>query len=256
MRLFLTTKLTELGRLETDEDRHAMCEKILQKSRCSFLWVRLVLQGFETAWTKEAMEVILQDVPSDLGDVYQRILHFIESDPHKKLLAKSILTWVVLAPRPLSTDELRCAIKMDVGQTVQNITRAIPSVCGQLVFIDQSNNVQIVHETAREFLIGKDLNSDLAITKAHAHTRLSLLLVRYLSGNAMKVQSTTEAPKRRAKGFASSRSNAAAAPDLGLLAYAAYFFSDHIYRCTSEDDILMEEICLSVFQKPERVVLD
>lgn len=132
------------------------------------------------------MEAVLQDVPSDLGDVYHRILQSIEADPHKKMLAKSILTWVVLAPRPLSTDELRCAIKIDVGQTVQNIIREIPSVCGQLVFIDQSNKVQIIHETAREFLVARDLDSDLAISMGHAHTRLSLLLVRYLSSNALK----------------------------------------------------------------------
>src|SRR5690606_19960288 len=113
----------------------------------------------------------------------------IEADPHKKILAKSILTWVVLASRPLSTDELRCAIKLDVGQTVQNITRAVPSVCGQLVFIDQNNRAQIIHGTAREFLLGSDLVSDLAISKLLAHTRLSILLVGYLSSNAMKVHS-------------------------------------------------------------------
>ena len=267
IRLFLTTKLTELDLLETDEERHGMCEKILLKSRGSFLWVRLVLQGFETTWTEEAMEAVLQDVPSDLGEVYHRILQSIEADPHKKMLAKSILAWVLLASRPLTTDELRCAIKMDTGQTVQKTARAIPSLCGQLVFVDQSNKAHIIHETAREFLLGRDLDSDLAIPEAHAHTRLSLLLVRYLSSNAMKVQSASEAPKERARGFASTRRSAstrgsasargfasarstpaaaaaAAAPDLGLLAYAAYFFSDHIYRCTLEDDLLIEELCL------------
>lgn len=198
------------------------------------------------------MEAVLQDVPSDLGDVYHRILQSIEADPHKKILAKSILTWVVLASRPLTTDELRCAIKMDIGQTVQNITRAIPNVCGQLVFVDQNNRAQVIHDTAREFLLGSDLNSDLAISKTHAHTRLSLLLVRYLSNNAVKAQSVSEAPKRRTRGFASTRSTSAASPDLGLLAYATYFFSNHIYRCTLEDDFLMEEICL--FLKSQSVL--
>lgn len=252
IRLFITTKLTELNRLETDEKRNAMCEKILYKSQGSFLWVRLVLQNFETAWSEEAMEAVLQDVPSDLGAVYHRIIQSIEPDPHKKILAKSILTWVVLASRPLSTDELRCAIKMDVGHTVQNITRAVPSVCGQLVSIDQKNRAQIIHDTAREFLLRSDLDSDLAIPKALAHTHLSLLLVRYLSSNAMKVQSATEAPRRPVRGFTSAKRTPAVTLDLSLLAYAAYFFSDHIYRCTSEDDLLMEEICM--FLKGQNVL--
>ncbi|KAM0323296.1 hypothetical protein ACHAQA_008888 [Verticillium albo-atrum] len=93
MRLFLSTKLTELDRLDSEEEREAMCDKILRKSQGSFLWVRLVLQDFETAWTEEAMEAILQDVPADLFDVYHRILRSIEADPQKKMLAKSILTW-------------------------------------------------------------------------------------------------------------------------------------------------------------------
>ncbi|MBE3042915.1 alpha/beta hydrolase [Candidatus Bathyarchaeota archaeon] len=194
------------------------------------------------------------------GCVAKKAYILARQDPScRGLVAKSILSWVVLASRPLSTDELRRAIKLDIGQTMQNIARAVPSLCRQLVFIDQGNKAHIIHETAREFLLGTDLDSDLTIPEAHTHTRLSLLLVRYLSSNAMKVQSATEAPKQRARGFTSTRgfastrgsasarstpAAAAAAPDLGLLAYAAYFFSDHIYRCTSENDLLIEEFCL------------
>ncbi|RYP84417.1 hypothetical protein DL770_005209 [Monosporascus sp. CRB-9-2] len=57
MRLFLNTKLTELNRLDNEESRKVMGDKILRKSSGSFLWVRLILQEFENAWTQEACRI-------------------------------------------------------------------------------------------------------------------------------------------------------------------------------------------------------
>ena len=167
MRLFLSTKLTELGRFEYPEERDAMCNKILHKSRALFSgcgWSCKILRrhGRKKQWSQSCTTS-----PADLGEVYLRILRSIEADPYKRMLAKSILTWVVLASRPLSLDELRCAIQLDVDQTLLNIAKAVPNLCGQLVFIDQNNNVQITHETVREFLLATDLESDLAVRELH-----------------------------------------------------------------------------------------
>ncbi|KFA52959.1 hypothetical protein S40293_09406 [Stachybotrys chartarum IBT 40293] len=243
MRLYLSAKLTELDRFEDSEGLQAMCDRILQKSRGSFLWLRLVLKEFESAWTDEDMETALEDVPSDLYDVYHRILQSIEADPRKMKLAKSILTWIVLASRPLSIEELRCAIKLDVNQTLQNLVKSIPSLCGQLVFVDQTNKVQIIHETARQFLMDPDLDSGLAIHKSRSHTRLSLLLLSYLTSDALRLQPTKGMQAVRSRGFTSSGSLTTTSPDPALLAYAAQFFSEHIYRSTSEDDDLIEDLC-------------
>jgi hypothetical protein len=236
MRLFLTTKLRELDRLESNKDREAMCEKILKKSSGSFLWVRLVLQEFENAWTEEAMETVLREVPADLHDVYSRMVQLIEADKRKTKLAKSILTWVVLASRPLTVDELRCAVKLDVNETLQNMGKAIPSLCGQLVFIDQGDKVLMIHETAREFLVAEHLCSELAIHKTESHTHLGSLLLRYLSSDVLKPQQSA-----KLRGFV--KPTGVAPPDLSLLDYASSFFSRHLYLCTSEDDNLIDELC-------------
>ncbi|KAF0316744.1 vegetative incompatibility protein HET-E-1 [Colletotrichum asianum] len=239
MRLFLITKLMELDRLDNDKEREAMCERILEKSSGSFLWVRLVLQEFENAWTEEAMRAVLEEVPADLHAVYHRILQSIETDSRKQMLSKSILAWVCLAPRPLTTDELRCAVKIDISQTLQSMGKAIPNLCGQLVFVDKADKVQIIHETAREFLLSPGLDSALAIPKAKTHTRLSSLLLSYLSGDVLKPRQVKSQGKHR--GFLKAASKSP--PDTALLSYALAFFSDHIYRCNSEDDDLMEDLC-------------
>ncbi|KAK1761729.1 hypothetical protein QBC33DRAFT_564472 [Phialemonium atrogriseum] len=241
MRLFLNTKLRELDRLESDEDCEAMCEKILQKSCGSFLWARLVLQEFENAWTEEAMDAVLNEVPAGLQDLYFRMVQSIEVDNRKTILAKAILAWVVLAPRPLTLDELRCAVKLDLNQTLQNMDKAIPNLCGQLVFIDQSNKVHMIHETAREFLVSEDLVSELAVHKKEDHAHLASLLLRYLSGDVLKQQQGKRQHSARHRGFA--KPTTVAALDDSLLSYASSFFSEHVYRSSSEDDHLMDELC-------------
>ncbi|KAL6834900.1 hypothetical protein V8C40DRAFT_233072 [Trichoderma camerunense] len=241
IRLFLATKLRELDRLETEDDLEAMCNKILKKSSGSFLWARLVLQEFENAWTEEAMEAILKEVPGELCDLYSRMVQSIERDRSKASLARTILTWVVLARRPLGLDELRCAVKLDLNQTLQNMRRAIPSLCGQLVYVDPTDKAHIIHETAREFLLDQSMCSELTVYKERGHTHIAGILTRFLSGDCLKALQMNSQRSVKMKGFAKSASTMPI--DSSLLDYASTFFSEHIYRCSSGDDILMEEIC-------------
>ncbi|KAH8879232.1 hypothetical protein GQ53DRAFT_800306 [Thozetella sp. PMI_491] len=242
MRLFLATKLRELDRLDSDLECDAMCDKILKKSSGSFLWVRLVLQEFENAWTQEAMESVLNEVPVRLQDLYSRMLFSIEEDRHKTSLAKSILTWVVLAPRPLALEELRAAVQLDLNQKLQNISKAIPNLCGQLVLIDRDDKVRMIHETAREFLLSDSLCSKLSVHR-RSHARLGSLLLRYLSGDVLKSRPRRPHNTARPRGFARPATAALRPPELPLLDYACRYFSEHLYRCTSEDYELAEDLC-------------
>ncbi|KAF3077055.1 hypothetical protein CFAM422_000399 [Trichoderma lentiforme] len=241
IRLFLATRLRELDRLETEDDLEAMCNKILEKSSGSFLWARLVLQEFENAWTEEAMETILKEVPEELCDLYSKMVQSIEMDKNKTSLAKTILTWVVLARRPLGLDELRCAIKLDLNQTLQNMRRAIPSLCGQLVYVDPTDKAHIIHETAREFLLDQSMCLELTVYKECGHTNIANILTRFLSGDCLKALQMKSQRSVKMKGF--TKSTSAMPLDSSLLDYASTFFSEHIYRCSSGDDVLMEELC-------------
>jgi len=242
MRLFLSTRLTELNRLERDEDREAMCEKILRKASGSFLWVRLVLQEFEYAWTDEAMNAVLNEVPAGLHDMYSRMVHSIEGDPRRVALAGSILLWTAVASRPLSLDELRCAIKLDLNQKLQSLDKAIPSLCGQLVFVDQDNKVHLIHETAREFLLSDCPSPNLAVDKRRAHTHLSLRLLRYLCNDWANVVRGQRQGPAKPRGFVKAQV-ANDQFDKSLLDYAYTFFTDHLYKCSSSDDELIDELC-------------
>lgn len=240
IRLFLTTKLEELGRFETEDEVEAMCNKMLKKSSGSFLWARLVLQELERAWTEEAMEDILNEVPGELYELYSKMVQSIEMDKGKTVLAKTILTWVVLARRPLSLEELRCAVKLDLNQTIQNMRRAIPDICGQLVYVDAADKAHIIHATAREFLLDKDVCSKLTVYKELGHTRIASILNRFLSGDCLKPQQIKS--QRPTKSRSSTKIGTLTSLDTSLLDYASMFFAEHVYRCSSEDDDLMNNL--------------
>ncbi|KAI1177574.1 hypothetical protein F4777DRAFT_541485 [Nemania sp. FL0916] len=230
MHAYLYARLEDLSLENVDE----LCRRILAKSQGSFLWVRLVLQEFESAYTDEDIEAILQDVPDDLYEMYNRMLEMIESERRRTKLARSILSWVTLACRPLTIDELRCAIRLDINETPHNMEKAIPTVCGQLVFIDQASRVHMIHETAREFLLSEDLDSTLAVKRGERHGHLAQLLCKYLATDAVKTPQSFQ-PFRGTK--------LSMAPDTTLVEYAARFFAEHLYRSNSEEAAPMYELC-------------
>jgi pimeloyl-ACP methyl ester carboxylesterase len=236
MRTFLSSRLQGLVWMG-DEEKEEMCKLILRKSSGSFLWVRLVLQEIEDARTEEAMETVMKEVPEGLHELYSRMVQNIESDKRTIELAKSILTLVLLTSRSLTMDELRCGVKLDVKQTLRNMEKVIPNLCGQLVFVDQWDKAHTIHETAREFLLQENLDSPLAISKATSHSRLASMLLRYLTSDVLRF------PHGKSRGFSKSTGVAAGAQDTSLVDYAAAAFSDHLYLGTSKDETLSGDLC-------------
>lgn len=241
IRLFVTSRLRELDRLESNEDVNEMCEKILAKSSGSFLWVRLVLEEFENVWTREAMDTVLSEVPIGLQDMYRRMLQSMEKDRRNSKLAQSILTWTVLACRPLKVAELRVAVSLDVNETLHSISKAIPSLCHQLVFVDRTDRVHILHATVREFLLDETLHSEFVIHSVKKHAHIASLLLRYLTNDGISLHAPPRQRISRTPSFA--KPICSVSSELSLLGYAASFFSEHTYLGTSTDDILMGELC-------------
>ncbi|PTB81557.1 hypothetical protein M440DRAFT_1459692 [Trichoderma longibrachiatum ATCC 18648] len=178
MRFVVKARLKQLNHLETGDE---LVSRIVEKSNGSFVWIRLVLKELETAFTDEDIEAILEEVPSDLHEMYARILHSIEKDKRRAKLAKSILTWITLAQRPMTIEELRDAVQMDIRAAPQNMVHAAVAACGQFIMIDQRLRLHLVHDTARQFLCRADAESNFAITPAKDHGHLAALCLAYLA---------------------------------------------------------------------------
>ncbi|SPN96677.1 uncharacterized protein DNG_00198 [Cephalotrichum gorgonifer] len=223
------TKLRELGIPEDEEDR--LCRAILGRSSGMFLWVWLVLREFEsdTIWTTEDMYSALNEIPSDLTDLYIKNLGPVLKDKRALKLAKPILSWVILGSRMLTTQEIRC-----IQETLKRIERAIPTICAQLLSVDKSNRVHIVHETFREFLLSEESPPALDIHKTQSNSRIAMLLLRYLTGDHMQ-------PVIRGDSTFTLRGIESRA-DLALVDYAARYFSDHLSGGDALDNELLDSL--------------
>ena len=218
--------LTRSGDLPVKDDRSliSLTENILTKSRGSFLWVRLVLHELEITWAEELVEEVLNEIPADMNLLYKKILDDLPKMSRNTKLAKSILTWTVCALRPLTLLEMQSALKIDINETVQNLEKSISSICGQLIFIDHRSRIQIIHQTAADFLLKEDLCSEFSVKKVNGHGRLAVKCLEFLSGSHFK------AMKGRQQKLANT---ARQANEFVLADYACTFFSDHLCKSSS-----------------------
>jgi WD40 repeat protein len=221
---------SRMDRLPAGDDggRKKLKEKILRKASGSFLWVSLIFQGLEQVYSEEGVQEILEEVPSDMNNLYARMLENVPKDGRATKLAKSIIMWTLLSLRALTLDELRYVLKLDMNETVYNLGKSISAICGQLICVDQSNRVQCIHQTARAFLIQQNGCPSLAINKQNSHTRIAQRCLEFLT-----VDFARRSRPRKVKAACPVSSQ-----DTDLTAYACVYFSDHLQKCSSEDSTI------------------
>ncbi|KAL8881602.1 MAG: hypothetical protein Q9198_001222 [Flavoplaca austrocitrina] len=207
------------------EQRQVMTRRILEKSEGCFLWIRLVLEELAMEWSLQHAHQVLEDVPQEMDPLYRRALQIMASKPrHAQELARAILTWVICAIRPLTVPELRTALEADTGQTVEKLDMAIASLCAQLVYVDKSDRVLMVHLTARSFLVDRELESTFAVDEKPGHLRLAQSCLRCLCSQEMKPLRGRRVRKQLGQ------------PQFGLFtSYASLAFAEHIRQTTSKD---------------------
>jgi len=156
----------------TDSLKQHVKQSILSRASGNFLWVRLVLEEILSCHSEEAIQETLEDIPSDMSELYQHMETVILNNPRKsnRILAKALFQWTVCASRSLTLLELSQALKPEYADFF-DLKRMIHDVCGQFVLVDQSDHVGMIHQTARDYLI-QTSNKEIAIHTKEAHARL------------------------------------------------------------------------------------
>lgn len=223
--LYLDANLDRLPIIE-EEDEVGVISKILEKSAGCFLWVSLILQELRLVHTSTEIRQVLEEVPSDMNALYLRILDSMsKAPPYGKVLAKAILTWAVCSSRPLTTSELYQALQIDIKDKIDNIKASIESRCGQLVYVDAQSRVQMVHQTARDFLLQASGFSEFGVEERPGHRRVFMTCLEYLNGNEMR------SPKHRRLNVSN------VARERGpFIIYACNSFFEHVIHVSSQDD--------------------
>lgn len=215
---------------ENEDSRAALERRIIEKSKGSFLWTRLVLDELSTAFSEEAIEHVLDEVPRGMEPLYHRALETMSLTARVKRHAKAILTWASCVMRPLTLGELECALEIDLKETFPRLADTIRISCGQFVTVDKHGRVQMVHETAREFLLSGEVESEFAVNPTEGHTLIAKVCLEYLTKDELKP------PRAGRRGPVSARPS----QKMEFFAYAAGMFSTHLAKADPAADQVLE----------------
>ncbi|CZR37880.1 uncharacterized protein FPRO_06929 [Fusarium proliferatum ET1] len=168
-----------------------------------FLWVSLQLDSICSEISDTAIREAIRDLPRDLTQTYERNLLKASSGDSKGHHIR-IFTLLVGAREPLTTEQLREAVSVKVGQTAWNPQQHISSIhaalqfCGSLVMVDEEDDsVTFIHHSARSFCLNSPRNAaEWTFTEKAANLFMAETLVTYLSYNIFDTRlSRNVAPK-------------------------------------------------------------
>ena len=126
-----------------------------------FLLARLHLDSLLDKKTKKKVLATIETLPKGskaLDEAYNNAIKRIEGQRHgDTTLARSVLSWITYAQRPLTTGELCHALAVELDESeldLDNIPdiEVMVSVCAGLVAIDnESNIIRLIHYTTQEY---------------------------------------------------------------------------------------------------------
>ena len=174
---FINIRVDELSRKKgyQPNQKDIIKRTLTDKAGGSFLYVSIVLHELQKAKIFSQVIQNLQKLPSDLNDVYDRILGQIDAE-HQET-AKSVLCWVAVARRPLTVEELAMARALGAEECEENIMPPEDLLdelkdgfkcCEPLVYIDTNNNtVNLVNQSAKDYLLSTYLQGNRNLSQYH-----------------------------------------------------------------------------------------
>ncbi|KAF2105865.1 hypothetical protein BDV96DRAFT_607880 [Lophiotrema nucula] len=234
LRLYVTQELQLSGDLGF---RDSIVTKVLQDARSNFLvsvsrllrpifvlmkkWVRLAVERLNICHSRADIDYALETLPPGMDALYHRMALTVSEHASRtdKALASAILELVTCSLRVLTVTELSKALG-DVASRVLDLPRSIVDLCGGFVVIDNGGNVAMVHQTAREYLLGQR-DQPFRVDRSTGHKQVFFSCMRSLMTNGLRVsvsrQHSTE-----------------------FLDYASQLWSTHLMSISPDDDEVFE----------------
>lgn len=157
---------------------------ILAKSAGSFLWVKLALSRIMQNWyLKEDIKAAIEEIPEGMEPLYVGMIENIAKQPEKsRRIATCVLCWVACSFRPLDVAELEEALRSEFSGFV-NLELTIEEICGLFVVVNKGK-VNLIHHTARQFLLTRTKGLAISIDEHQTHAHLASICIEYLSDTA------------------------------------------------------------------------
>ncbi|KAJ5160971.1 uncharacterized protein N7482_007975 [Penicillium canariense] len=197
--------------------------ELFAKAEGTFLWVSLVCKRLEDICAEEALATI-QDLPPGLHLFYDRILNQLcEGQPDDVHNYMRLLKVMMLVYRPLKMEEAPSVTGLFSGD---DTIKFLVNHCASFVRM-QRNNIEFVHQSARDYLAGE---TGLAILNSHGHYEHYNIVLGCLShlSEQLKVNlidlPRPDSTHQFAKSLKSERQNVL----LSSLNYATTFWVQHL----------------------------
>ncbi|KAJ5219952.1 hypothetical protein N7468_009156 [Penicillium chermesinum] len=169
------------------------------------LWVAFQIDALCSQRCDEDIRRSINDLPKDLTEVFNRALWRIVAQNNTEIASRCFL-WVAAAKRPLSINELKETILIEIGQEHSKPERwpngihKICSWCENLVQVDEETRiVQFPHRAVRQFLIEKCTDSQLEnfhVDLKQADHHVGEICVTYLNFTDFKLALAERTPPR------------------------------------------------------------
>ncbi|KAG1862115.1 hypothetical protein DFJ58DRAFT_725530 [Suillus subalutaceus] len=188
IQVHITEQLSTQKRLSQLPDglKKTVLEKLLEKAEGMFRWVQCQLDVIMKCKTSGSIQKALDDLPKDLHETYDRILHSIEErGGDDGPISQRCLLLLAGTFTPLTLDELNEAMMIEVGRPSLNEdlrvlnTMDIVAACGSLVtYNEKTRIVALSHYSVKEYLISRPNKIFRSISDMHA--RICELLITYV----------------------------------------------------------------------------
>jgi hypothetical protein len=202
--------------------------RLQEKAKGMFLWVRLVVAMLKDQATQDEFESAIEQLPDGLEEAYGRILlRFKVLSPPLQDRVYRILFWACAAFRPVKLEEVIDGIALKPGQTllskasrVNNAQRDILDLCAPIIERRQGGVLELVHFSAREFLL--DDKSGPFIHASQAHVSIAFSCITNLTSTFAVVPRLSDGQSQQ------DVERMIVLGAFGLQRYAHHFWSEHV----------------------------
>ncbi|KAL6699543.1 ankyrin repeat-containing domain protein [Trichoderma pleuroticola] len=236
-------------------------KELLKITHRTYLWLKLIVDMIynnSNLTMEKKLQKAIGSLPKTVDDAYESILTR-STDVEK---ARKLLHIVIGAARPLTLQELGIALAVDEEENPASykdvdleseglLLRRVKNLCGLLITVVDSKTY-LIHETARSFLVGPDLErltrgiwkhtlSHLESNLVLARICLSLISFPVFADKPMVIEAEQGCDIRKYQNIITQY-----AKDYPFLRYSAENWAAHFRVARDREDSLMTQMALNV----------
>jgi len=165
VRKYIQHKVRELAQIKKYDDKiqDTVLGYLSSNANDTFLWVALVCQNLEKIPKRNTFKR-LDAFPPGLDSLYERMIQRISNSDNADL-CKRILATIAIVYRPITLKELMSLVEVD--DDLDSLCEIIGE-CGSLLTV-RGDTIYLVHQSAKDFLLGKAFNEIFPSGKEEAH---------------------------------------------------------------------------------------